>query len=133
MSLFVVFSAVFYRHIPHGEVLFPLRQGSSRREEGGGQPEGGAGEGGGRGDRDASRDWRGKLAENTIRVRLYGVDAPETAKFGNPGQPYAEVRNEGFWLRWAERTRKKGEEEAQEESLREKKSREESKTFRDSK
>ncbi|KAL7531767.1 hypothetical protein ACHAXR_004219, partial [Thalassiosira sp. AJA248-18] len=30
-----------------------------------------------------------KLSECTISVRLYGVDAPETAKFGNPGQPYS--------------------------------------------
>lgn len=30
-----------------------------------------------------------KLTECTISVRLYGVDAPETAKFGNPAQPYA--------------------------------------------
>mmetsp|Transcript_3532 Transcript_3532/g.10048 ORF Transcript_3532/g.10048 Transcript_3532/m.10048 type:complete len:300 (-) Transcript_3532:166-1065(-) len=31
----------------------------------------------------------GKLSECTVSVRLYGVDAPETAKFGNPDQPYA--------------------------------------------
>ncbi|EJK51932.1 hypothetical protein THAOC_28850, partial [Thalassiosira oceanica] len=31
-----------------------------------------------------------KLTECTISVRLYGVDAPETAKFGNPGQPYSQ-------------------------------------------
>ena len=32
-----------------------------------------------------------KLSECTISVlRLYGVDAPETAKFGNPAQPYSE-------------------------------------------
>ena len=30
-----------------------------------------------------------KLTECTISVRLYGVDAPETAKFGNDGQPYS--------------------------------------------
>ncbi|KAL7529912.1 hypothetical protein ACHAWF_003157 [Thalassiosira exigua] len=31
-----------------------------------------------------------KLSECTISVRLYGVDAPETAKFGNPAQPYSD-------------------------------------------
>jgi len=31
-----------------------------------------------------------KLSECTISVRLYGVDAPETAKFGNIGQPYSQ-------------------------------------------
>jgi endonuclease YncB( thermonuclease family) len=30
-----------------------------------------------------------KTSECTISVRLYGVDAPETPKFGNPGQPYS--------------------------------------------
>lgn len=35
-------------------------------------------------------DYAGKLSENTIAVRIYGVDAPETAKFGNPSQPYAD-------------------------------------------
>jgi len=34
--------------------------------------------------------YQGKLSEHTISVRLYGVDAPETAKFGNPGMPHAE-------------------------------------------
>ena len=34
-------------------------------------------------------DYCGKLSECTVSVRLYGVDAPETAKFGNPEQPYA--------------------------------------------
>lgn len=29
------------------------------------------------------------LRDNTILVRIYAVDAPETAKFGNPGQPFA--------------------------------------------
>lgn len=35
-----------------------------------------------------------KLSECTISVRLYGVDAPETAKFGNPGQPYSQEAKE---------------------------------------
>lgn len=30
-----------------------------------------------------------KTSECSISVRLFGVDAPETAKFGNPGQPYS--------------------------------------------
>mmetsp|Transcript_36133 Transcript_36133/g.73409 ORF Transcript_36133/g.73409 Transcript_36133/m.73409 type:complete len:284 (+) Transcript_36133:179-1030(+) len=34
-------------------------------------------------------EYCGKLSECTISVRFYGVDAPETAKFGNPEQPYA--------------------------------------------
>lgn len=34
-------------------------------------------------------EYCGKLSECTVSVRLYGVDAPETAKFGNPEQPYA--------------------------------------------
>jgi len=35
-----------------------------------------------------------KLTECTISVRLYGVDAPETPKFGNEGQPYAQEAKE---------------------------------------
>ena len=35
-----------------------------------------------------------KLSECTISVRLYGVDAPETPKFGNEGQPYAQEAKE---------------------------------------
>ncbi|KAL9187064.1 hypothetical protein ACHAXT_010784 [Thalassiosira profunda] len=35
-----------------------------------------------------------KLSECTISVRLYGVDAPETAKRGDPGQPYAKEAKE---------------------------------------
>ncbi|CAM9705131.1 unnamed protein product [Phaeothamnion confervicola] len=31
----------------------------------------------------------GRLTETTIAVRLYGIDAPEMAKFGQPGQAYA--------------------------------------------
>ena len=39
-------------------------------------------------------DYCGKLSECTVSVRLYGVDAPETAKFGNPEQPYAREAKE---------------------------------------
>lgn len=35
-------------------------------------------------------DYDGLLSENTISVRVYGVDAPEIAKFGNPSMPRAE-------------------------------------------
>lgn len=41
-----------------------------------------------------SGDYSGKLSECTVSVRLYGVDAPETAKFGNPEQPYAREAKE---------------------------------------
>ncbi|KAL8425286.1 hypothetical protein Efla_005850 [Eimeria flavescens] len=34
--------------------------------------------------------WKGKLKGETLRFRIYGVDAPETAKMGRPGQPFAE-------------------------------------------
>jgi micrococcal nuclease len=34
------------------------------------------------------------LSEGTISVRLYAVDAPETAKRGLPGQPYADAATE---------------------------------------
>jgi len=34
--------------------------------------------------------WRGDLKSQTILVRLYAVDAPETAKAGNVGQPMAQ-------------------------------------------
>jgi len=30
------------------------------------------------------------LSECTISIRLYGIDTPETAKRGNPGQPYSQ-------------------------------------------
>lgn len=30
-----------------------------------------------------------KMSECTISVRLYGIDAPETPKFGDPGQPHS--------------------------------------------
>ncbi|KAL9641878.1 hypothetical protein ABK040_000816 [Willaertia magna] len=32
-----------------------------------------------------------KLSEETIHIRLAGIDAPECAHFGQPGQPYGEV------------------------------------------
>ena len=35
-------------------------------------------------------DYTGGLKEHTLAVRLYAIDAPETAKFGNPGQPFAD-------------------------------------------
>jgi len=31
-----------------------------------------------------------KLSARTISIRLYGIDAPEVAKFGQKGQPYAQ-------------------------------------------
>ncbi|KAL8443647.1 hypothetical protein Emed_006665 [Eimeria media] len=34
--------------------------------------------------------WKGKLKGETLRFRIYGVDAPETAKMGRPEQPFAE-------------------------------------------
>mmetsp|Transcript_28043 Transcript_28043/g.82457 ORF Transcript_28043/g.82457 Transcript_28043/m.82457 type:complete len:176 (+) Transcript_28043:183-710(+) len=44
--------------------------------------------------------WRGsydgKLTQNTISVRIYGVDAPELAHFGNPSMPFAEEAK--HWL-----------------------------------
>jgi len=36
-----------------------------------------------------SLEYSGKLSDKTISVRFYGVDCPETAKFGNPAMPYA--------------------------------------------
>lgn len=30
------------------------------------------------------------IADHTISVRLYGVDAPELGKYGNPSMPYAD-------------------------------------------
>lgn len=41
-----------------------------------------------------SADFDGKLSENTISVRIYGVDAPEVAKFGNPSQPKGDEAKE---------------------------------------
>jgi micrococcal nuclease len=40
--------------------------------------------------KDYSKSQKGKLSETTISVRLYGVDAPETAKQGKSGQPFSE-------------------------------------------
>lgn len=36
----------------------------------------------------APSDFKGSLRDHTLAVRIYAVDAPETAKNGNPGQPY---------------------------------------------
>ncbi|KEP67606.1 UNVERIFIED_CONTAM: nuclease, putative [Hammondia hammondi] len=71
------------RHIPNGQTLYPLRAPRKRREtrEPMREPSD---------EEDPSKSWKGKLTENTIRIRLYGIDAPETAKFGNPGQPFAQ-------------------------------------------
>ena len=33
--------------------------------------------------------YSGKLSESTMSIRIYGVDCPEVAHFGNPEQPYA--------------------------------------------
>ena len=33
--------------------------------------------------------YEGKLTETTMSIRIYGVDCPELAHFGNPEQPYA--------------------------------------------
>ena len=38
----------------------------------------------------SSATYTGNLKDHTLAVRIYAVDAPETAKFGNPGQPYGE-------------------------------------------
>jgi len=35
-------------------------------------------------------DFRGRLTDETLLIRLAGVDAPETAKRGEPGQPFAD-------------------------------------------
>lgn len=40
------------------------------------------------------RDCTRRLSECTISVRLYAVDAPETAKRGSPGQPFAQEATE---------------------------------------
>ncbi|EPT27166.1 nuclease, putative [Toxoplasma gondii ME49] len=71
------------RHIPKGHTLYPLRAPRKRGEtrEPVREPSD---------EEDPSKCWKGKLTENTIRIRLYGIDAPETAKFGNPGQPFAQ-------------------------------------------
>ena len=38
----------------------------------------------------SSPTYTGNLKDHTLAVRIYAVDTPETAKFGNPGQPYGE-------------------------------------------
>ncbi|KAG7386535.1 putative endonuclease lcl3 [Phytophthora pseudosyringae] len=32
----------------------------------------------------------GKLSDHTLQIRLAAIDTPETAKFGNPGQPFGD-------------------------------------------
>lgn len=39
----------------------------------------------------SSADYKGNLKDHTLAVRLYAVDAPETAKLGNPGQPFGDT------------------------------------------
>ena len=39
--------------------------------------------------RKCSTDGKSNLSQCTISIRLYGIDAPEMARNGNPGQPYA--------------------------------------------
>ncbi|GLE00951.1 hypothetical protein PINS_up009748 [Pythium insidiosum] len=34
--------------------------------------------------------FKGKMSENTLQIRLAGIDTPETAKFGSPGQPFGD-------------------------------------------
>lgn len=33
------------------------------------------------------REMEGKRSEETLQIRLYAVDCPEVAHFGNPAQP----------------------------------------------
>lgn len=40
------------------------------------------------------RDCKTRISDCTISVRLYAIDAPETAKRGNPGQPFAKEATE---------------------------------------
>lgn len=47
--------------------------------------------------------WRRKLREETLLLRLCGIDAPETAKFGSKGQPFAEEATEYLRDRCIER------------------------------
>ncbi|OQR97285.1 hypothetical protein THRCLA_21961 [Thraustotheca clavata] len=42
-------------------------------------------------------DFKGKLTETTLQIRIAGVDAPETAKFGRTGQPFGEDAKQ--WLK----------------------------------
>ena len=37
----------------------------------------------------STNEYKGKLSEHTITVRLYGMDAPEVGKNGNPSMPFA--------------------------------------------
>jgi endonuclease YncB( thermonuclease family) len=41
--------------------------------------------------------YRAELKDETIHIRIAGVDAPENAHFGNPSQPHAKESLE--WLR----------------------------------
>ena len=38
----------------------------------------------------SSPAYTGNLKDHTLAVRMYAIDTPETAKFGNPGQPYGD-------------------------------------------
>ncbi|KAG1691941.1 hypothetical protein DVH05_026101 [Phytophthora capsici] len=40
--------------------------------------------------------YKGKLSDHTLQIRLAGIDTPETAKFGNPGQPFGDEAKK--WL-----------------------------------
>ncbi|EQC37178.1 hypothetical protein SDRG_05404 [Saprolegnia diclina VS20] len=42
-------------------------------------------------------DFKGKLTETTLQLRVAGVDCPETAKFGRTGQPFGEEAK--AWLK----------------------------------
>mmetsp|Transcript_20225 Transcript_20225/g.20333 ORF Transcript_20225/g.20333 Transcript_20225/m.20333 type:complete len:252 (+) Transcript_20225:46-801(+) len=42
----------------------------------------------------SSTDYKGKLTEHTIAVRIAAVDTPETAKFGNEGQVFGKASTE---------------------------------------
>jgi micrococcal nuclease len=39
----------------------------------------------------SSAEYKGNLKDHTLAVRIYAVDAPETAKMGNPGQPFGDA------------------------------------------
>lgn len=41
----------------------------------------------------------GKKSEETLQIRLYAVDCPEVAHFGNPAQPWSAEAKE---VQWAE-------------------------------
>uniref|UniRef100_K3X2T6 TNase-like domain-containing protein n=1 Tax=Globisporangium ultimum (strain ATCC 200006 / CBS 805.95 / DAOM BR144) TaxID=431595 RepID=K3X2T6_GLOUD len=40
--------------------------------------------------------YTGKMSEHTLQIRLAAIDTPETAKFGNPGQPFGDEAKK--WL-----------------------------------